>query len=181
MDSLNNQEFDVSLRPISIDDTDNIVKWRNSDSVRLNLYNQALITADQHINYLKNYVESGRCIQFIIVMHHQDISEDVGTVFLKDIDKQSNKAEFGIFIGEPSARGNGVAKKATVKLLNYAFGEKKFNKVYLTLFSDNIPAFRTYLSTGFRLEGVLRDEFFNNNRFIDVIRMGITRADWYKG
>ena len=178
MDISENKGIEVSIRPININDTDNIVKWRNSDDVRFNLYSQDLISPEQHKNYFKNFIETGRCIQFIIEMHHDDIIEDVGTIFLKDIDRNSKKAEFGIFIGEASARGNGVAKKATIKILNFAFFEEQFNKVYLTLFADNIPAFRTYLSTGFRFEGVLREEYFNSTKYIDIIRMGITRADW---
>jgi len=176
MSSLDN--ITARLRPLAIEDTENIVRWRNSDEVRKNLFSQDLITPDQHMSYFKKYVESGKCLQFIIEMHSGNQSLDVGTIFIKDIDKHSNKGEFGIFIGEPLARGAGLAKKATIEILKIAFDELKFNKLYLTLFADNVPAFRTYLSAGFRFEGVMREEFCNNGTYIDILRMGITKTDW---
>ena len=176
MSSLDN--ITAKLRPLSLEDTNNIVRWRNSDEVRKNLFSQDLITPDQHMSYFNKYIESGKCLQYIIEMHRGNQSLDVGTIFIKDIDKRSNKGEFGIFIGEPIARGVGLAKKATIEILKIAFDELKFNKIYLTVFADNVPAFRTYLSVGFRFEGVMREEFCNNGLFIDILRMGITKTDW---
>lgn len=176
MISLDN--INAVLRPLAPEDTDNIVRWRNSDDVRKNLFSQDMITPDQHMAYYKKYVESGKCLQYVIEMHSGSKSIDVGTIFIKDVDKKSSKGEFGIFIGEPIARGAGLAKKATIEILKIAFDELKFNKLYLTLFADNVPAFRTYLATGFRFEGVMREEFCNNGTFIDILRMGITKTDW---
>ena len=175
---ISSNETIVSIRPISVDDTENIVRWRNSDDVRLNLYNQDMITADQHRDYLRSFVDTGKCIQFIIEVDNGTLKQDVGTIFIKGIDRHSNKGEFGMFIGETSVRGTGVAKKAINCLLSYAFGVGNFNKLYLTLFADNIPAFRAYLSTGFRFEGVMREEFCNHGQYVDILRMGITARDW---
>lgn len=90
----------ISLRPISESDTENIVRWRNSDTVKKNLYTQTDLTQGQHRVWLRNKVATGLCYQYIIVETLDGDSKDIGTVFIKNIDSHSRKGEFGIFIGE---------------------------------------------------------------------------------
>lgn len=58
--------MNVSLRPIELSDTENIVKWRNQKSVRENLFSRELITPAQHITYFEKYIASNKVYQFII-------------------------------------------------------------------------------------------------------------------
>ena len=96
----------VILRPIDGSDTENIIRWRNKESVRQHFIYQKPFTAEGHTAWLKNMVETGKVSQFII--HSKNLKKDVGTVFLRDIDHENNKAEYGIFIGEDDARGLGI-------------------------------------------------------------------------
>ena len=55
-------------------------------------------------------VETGKVDQLIICIK-DDTSEEgipVGSVYIRDIDWNHNKAEYGIFIGEESVRGKGI-------------------------------------------------------------------------
>ncbi len=167
----------IVLRKIAESDTANIVKWRNSESVRRNLYTQSALTEAQHLEWLKTKVRNGLCAQYIITSVADD--KDIGTVFIKNIDRQSNKGEFGIFIGEDSGRGKGYAKIAAKKMLRIAFEELKLNRVYLTVMQDNIAAVISYKNAGFVVEGVMKEDFFrNNNEYVDIILMGITKSMW---
>lgn len=168
----------VTLRPITLADTDNIVKWRNASFVKKNLYIQKALTNNQHIEYYHRYIESGKVYQFIIQVKSDDWNQDIGTAFLKDLDSNNHKAEFGIFIGEESALGKGFGKQATYLILQYAFESLKLNRVYLTVFADNHPAVNAYLKCGFRTEGVLIEDFLRYDGFADVMVMGITRKMW---
>ncbi len=167
----------ITLRKISESDTPNIVKWRNSDAVRRNLFTQSILTEQQHINYLKTKVESGSCVQYIIVSPDDN---DIGTAFVKNIDLVNNKGEFGMFIGEPSGRGKGYAKTVVSKMLNIAFEELHLNRVYLTVMCDNISAIMSYKYAGFAVEGVMKEDYFRerDKKYIDIIFMGITQKMW---
>ena len=169
----------ITLRKISESDTPNIVKWRNSEAVKRNLYTQTILTEEQHINYLKTKVESGLCDQYIIVDFDNN---DIGTVFIKNIDAENKKGEFGMFIGEASGRGKGYAKKAAFEMLEIAFGKLNLNRVYLTVMYDNIAAVKSYKAAGFVVEGILKEDFFRecDNKYIDIILMGITRNMWFE-
>lgn len=165
----------VSLRPVKLSDTENIVRWRNQTFVKNNLYSQEELTTEQHINYYHQFIESSKVIQFIISVQKNEKIVDIGTTFLRNIDNHSKKAEFGIFIGEQDALGKGYGKAATKQVLDYAFVRLKLNRVYLTVFSDNISAIKAYETSGFQFEGCLKQDFLRYDGFADVTVMGITK------
>ncbi len=169
---------EVILRKIKASDTDNIVRWRNSDSVKKNLFTQSELTAEQHLAWLKSKVDTGSSAQYIIVISENNINTDIGTVFIKNIDRQSNKGEFGIFIGEASYRGKGYAQIASKKILEIGFLELNLNRIYLSVMSDNMAGIATYKKAGFEVEGILKEDYLQNNEYRDIVVMGITRGKW---
>ena len=144
--------MNVSLRKITLQDTSNIVKWRNSDEVRKNLFTQDDLTAEMHINWFHSKVETGLCAQYIIQVFDGDSIKDIGTTFIKGIDKVKREGEFGIFIGEAGFRGKHLAESATKEILKVGFIELHLNRIYLSVFEDNIPAIRAYQKVGFHLD-----------------------------
>ena len=163
----------VKLRKLAESDTANIVRWRNSPSVKCNLYSQEDITEEQHLNYFHNVVETGKCAQYIIVVEDEHGSRDIGTTFIKNIDRHSNKGEFGIFIGEESARGKGYAKYAISDIIKITLSDLKRHRIYLTVLEDNNTAIMAYEKAGFMYEGKLRDDYYRNGSYFSVITMGI--------
>jgi len=169
---------EILLRKIEISDTDKIIRWRNSESVRKNLFTQSKLTIDQHLDWIKSKVERGSCAQYIITIFESGKRTDIGTVFIKNIDKHSKKGELGIFIGEKDARGKGFAKLATNQILKIAFEDLKLNRVYLNVMIDNIAGIKSYEKAGFECEGVLKEDYFRGDTYIDVLVMGITKGKW---
>ena len=164
----------VTLRPIELKDTPLIVQWRNQEDVRKNLYIQTDLTPQMHEQWYHTRVETGQCAQFIIECDDGPI----GTVFLKNIDRELQKAEFGIFLGNRASRGKGYGSAAAEKIIEYGFTVLSLNRIYLTVFMSNPAAIRSYEKAGFRREGVLRQDFKNQDGFIDVCVMGILKAEW---
>lgn len=163
----------ITIRPIELFDTDNIVKWRNAPSVKKYLYSQDELTAEQHRNYFHTYITTGKVKQFIISENHDGECHDIGTSFIKNIDTHSNKAEFGIFIGEENVRGKGYGTIATKLTVDYAFDVLKLNRLYLTVFSDNVAAIKAYKNCGFTIEGNLKQDFLRYDGYADVSIMAI--------
>ena len=79
------------------------------------------------------------------------------------------------FTGQQDALGKGYGKAATKQVLDYAFVRLKLNRVYLTVFSDNISAIKAYETSGFQFEGCLKQDFLRYDGFADVTVMGITK------
>ena len=159
----------IYLRLMTWDDTDLIVKWRNSDAVRKNFIYQALFTREGHENWIRTKVETGQVVQMIIC----DIATEtpLGSVYIRDIDREHSKAEYGIFIGEADARGRGVGTAAARLMLEYCFAEETLHRVYLRALAGNARAVRSYEKAGFVQEGYLKDDVCINGQYHDVIWM----------
>lgn len=161
----------INIRSITKNDTENIVKWRNSNFVKKNLYSQDDITIESHNLYFDKYILTKKCYQFIIELSEGNNVYDIGTVFLKNIDDKNLKCELGIFIGELSFLGKGYGKEATKKAVEFAFDVLKMHKVYLTVLEKNCDAIKTYKNSGFKIDGILIDDYYRNNEFYNVVIM----------
>lgn len=161
----------IELRNIRREDTVLIVNWRNKDNVRKNFLYQKPFTEEGHIKWMQEKVETGKVAQFII--YSRNIDKPVGSVFLRDIDYESRKAEYGIFIGEDSARGLGIGTCAARMIIDYGFNELRLHKIFLRVLADNEAAIRSYEKAGFRKEGYFRDEVMIGGRYRDIIFMAV--------
>lgn len=159
----------VTLLSLSEEHTSLIVQWRNSPEVIQNLYNQSSITEESHLSYFQAQVVTGRCVQFVIYINADNVP--VGSVFLKNIDPMNRRAEYGVFIGEAAARGKGYGSEAAHLILKYGFNSLGLNRIYLSVLSDNPAAIASYEKAGFRKEGLLRQDFFRQDRYLDVVLM----------
>ncbi|MBR1906011.1 MAG: GNAT family N-acetyltransferase [Clostridiales bacterium] len=165
----------VYIRQIQYDDTDDIVRWRNTKFVRDNFIFRAPFTAAIHENWLRTMVETGKTDQFIII--ELESGNKIGSVYLRDIDRDNRKCEFGIFIGEEKYLGKGYGKEATQLILDHAFQHLKMHKVYLRVLKYNERAYNTYINAGFHVEGTAKDDVWLDGHPIDVIFMAILEGE----
>ena len=67
---------------------------------------------------------------------------------------------------------------AIAAILDWAFREAGLHKVWLMIFRENQRAHRTYRRLGFVDEGVLREEYFHQDRWRDMVRMSMLDREW---
>ncbi|MCC8194093.1 MAG: spermidine N1-acetyltransferase [Deltaproteobacteria bacterium] len=104
---------------------------------------------------------------------------NIGMVELIEIDYIHRRAEFLIIV-HPDFQNKGYATRATGLALAHAFNVLNMHKVYLLVDSENTRAIHVYEKLGFSREGLLRQEFFSNGRYRDVVRMSLFRSDFAK-
>lgn len=161
----------IYLRFMTYDDTDLIVKWRNTDSVRKNFIYQALFTRESHENWIRTKVETGDVVQMIIC--ETGSGRSVGSVYVRDVDHTHHKAEYGIFIGEADARGKGYGTAAAKLMIRYCFEEMKLHRLFLRVYAENQQAIKSYEKAGFEREALLRDDVCIDGNYRDIVLMGI--------
>ena len=114
----------------------------------------------------------------MITVDNDGVKTDIGTIFIKNLDHANHNGEYGIFIGEATARGKGYAKAATELILRHGFEVLGLHRIYLTVMSDNYPAIKTYEKCGFLREGVMREEYLRDGAYVDIIMMAMLKQDW---
>ena len=165
------KEQKISLRLMDKEDTDRIVTWRNQDFVRRNFIYQQDFTREGHEKWIRTMIDTGLAVQFMICIGEEQ--RPVGSVYLRDIDRIHKKAEYGIFIGEKDAWGQGYGTWAAKKMIAFAFEKEGLHKLMLRVLAENQGAIRSYEKAGFVREAYLRDEVFLEGQYKDVIYMAV--------
>lgn len=165
---IQNENSKTIIRPMALEDTANIVKWRNAPFVRENFLYREDMNEATHQKWVKEQVNTGRVKQFVI--YSKELARDVGSVYLRDIDQDKKEAEYGIFIGEEAALGKGYGKEACVSMVKYARDELGLRRVFLRVFEDNIAAVKSYEGAGFsRICNSDITEYGRNMIFMEIV------------
>jgi RimJ/RimL family protein N-acetyltransferase len=95
----------------------------------------------------------------------------IGWTWLTPIDYRHGTAEFGIMIGEASARGRGYGTETTRLMLDYALGTLGLRNVLLEVYGNNSAGLRAYEKAGFRVIGRRHESFRTGTLVYDRILM----------
>lgn len=171
----------VSLRPITEEDTELIVRWRNDPEVCRYFIFREPFTREMHTNWLRSRVAAGAVIQYIILAKNDPCSAEndlwpVGSVYFRDVDYRHESAEYGIFIGEAEARGRGLGSETARLFTDFGLDVLGLHRIALKVLGGNDIARRSYEKAGFRTEGVFRDMVKLDGEFADVIFMAKLNA-----
>jgi len=102
----------------------------------------------------------------------------LGHVGLYRVDPVSRSAELGVMIGLKEAWGKGIGRLAVLHASRYAFESMNLNRLSLTVLATNERAIRLYERIGFSLEGTLRQAHYSEGAYVDVMAMGLLRAEF---
>lgn len=187
----------VYLRPITAADTAKLVAWRNKAFVRENFIYQKPFTEEGHMTWLREQVEPGHVAQFIICVKSVEGSgadglsdtvkgcteagdREIGSVYLRDIDREKGTAEYGVFIGEEDALRRGYGLQAARLMLAYGFEVLHLEKIFLRVLEDNVRARKSYEKAGFlRIEN-MRESVELEQGMRHVLFMEVKRGTWEK-
>ena len=104
--------------------------------------------------------------------------EAIGECGLRNFNWVSRNAELIITIGDKRYWGKGYGTEAVSLVLEIAFDRLNLHGVNLTTLATNERALRCYEKCGFAREGLFRERSFVDGSYVDVIAMGILRADY---
>lgn len=125
---------------------------------------------------LENYLLSRPEIKYFAIYYEKE--HFVGIIGAENIDHNFKKLEMKKMIGDEQFRGKGIAKSATFLFLYYTFNIMRFNKVYIHSLDTNIGNININSKFGFGLEGILYGEVSINEKYCDVLRMGLLKSTW---
>jgi len=157
----------IRLEPLSIDHLDHIMTWINDPAVTFYFAHLSeTITREQEHAFVSRLVTSNT--DRIFSIFEDDIY--VGQIGISKIYWPAKNGRIGIMLPR-YAWGRGIAKAAVHQLLEHAFGALGLHKLWVIIRSDNAKSLHLWESLGFQREGHLRDEYFVNERYYDMVRL----------
>lgn len=164
------------MRPMELEDSSLIVRWRNSDRISSMSGMKNPINKEGHIKWFNS--RSSLRKDFVISLSNID-NHPIGVVsFEGAVNGCGNiDAELGKYIGDDRYLGLGLAYEASVAWINFGFTSLNFESIYIRTKKNNIANIRLNTKLGFKVV----DGF---NRFPTLsdewLYMEITKEEWLR-
>jgi RimJ/RimL family protein N-acetyltransferase len=168
----------VSLRPLAESDVDDIMAWVNDPTIVGNIaaFAGSAFTRDQELAYIRRTLAATNERVWSIV--ETASGRYLGQAGLHQIHDRSKVGRLACIIAAKSDMGRGFGSAAIRAVIDHAFGPLGLHKVWLMIFRTNERSRRTYGRLGFVEEGVLRDEYFHDGGWHDMLRMSLLAGEW---
>jgi RimJ/RimL family protein N-acetyltransferase len=160
----------LELRPLEPAHAEAMLCWMLDPEVAENVGLRSTPTLGRTLDWIAKESIDARAI------FHE--GRHIGNVVLDQLDTHLQTARISIYIGEPSARGKGLAAEALRMALARGFAQHRLHRIWLTVHERNAPALALYARAGFRREGVLREDFLLRGERVNAILMSILRSEF---
>ncbi|MGF6949976.1 ribosomal-protein-alanine N-acetyltransferase [Neobacillus sp. B4I6] len=130
---------------------------------------------DDALSWIEHHLDNfnaNKSYEFAIT--DKESGELYGAIALSN-NQKFNNGELAYWIGE-KFWGNGYATEAAQTILNFAFEEKQYHKVFARYFNSNPASGKVMQKLGLKKEGILIDHVRKENRFEDLVYFGIINS-----
>lgn len=166
----------VRLEPLAEEHLSRSMEWVNDPFIMSGVLRVLPVSwEDQQRWFAALQADPGRMVWALVQTRG---NRHVGNTGLYHLDRDHSRAEFWIYLGAPESRGLGVASQALGLVKAFAFGPLGLRRLYLHVDVDNRPAFGLYTRHGFFCEGVLRQHYFIDGKWIDVAVMSLLKHEY---
>lgn len=168
----------VRLRPLDESDVDHIMTWVNDPEIVGNLaaFSGEAFTREQELAWVRQVRASSSDAVFSI----RDAADGryLGQCGIHQIHARSKVGRLACIVAQRGDHGRGFGSAAIRALCDHAFGERGLHKLWLMVFRRNERGRGIYARIGFGEEGVLREEYFHEGGWHDMVRMSLLDREW---
>jgi ribosomal-protein-alanine N-acetyltransferase len=169
------ESTDVRLVPLGPDDiTDEYVGWLNDPAVFRFLQTKFGQTRAS----VRRYVESVTPPSLLCRIIWKSGDRHVGNISLHMFDPVHRRMDLGIMIGASEARGRGLGRQACSLLIQHGFDHLNLHKITAGTVDGNAAMEAVFLGLGFTVEGRLREHYYVEGTYRDVVVFGLLRPDF---
>jgi UDP-4-amino-4,6-dideoxy-N-acetyl-beta-L-altrosamine N-acetyltransferase len=164
---------DFSIRIIRASDKNRILQWRNSDRVRFNMYNDHLISEQEHEDWFARALVDTNAIYLIFSCKEKPI----GFISVTNINNFHNRCYWAFYLGETDV-SRGVGSVMEFFAIDYAFLTLKIRKVCCEVFAFNASVIRLHEKFGFVQEGRFVKHYLKNGQYEDIVCLAKFGNTW---
>jgi RimJ/RimL family protein N-acetyltransferase len=173
----------VSLRALEQDDLPLMKEWRNKEHYRKYFREYKELNLDNQKNWFTNFVvNDNKTLMFGIIENSTKLMIGVcGLCYLNWIHRN---ADLSIYIGKDDiyidTNTNGYAWETLDLLFGYGFNQLNLHKVWTEIYAFDEKKHELFNNYGFHLDGVLRDNYFYDGKYMNSHIFSIIANDWRK-
>lgn len=164
---------DYTLRAMQITDLDIVHHWRNLPHIRACMFNDAIISSQDHANWFKQTLAKNDVdYQILIYQGHP-----AGLANATDFDSTSKSCHWGFYLGEqdlPKGSGTIMARL----MLEYLFKKYDINTIISQVFSFNQASLKLHEKLHFRIQPEHIKTVKKNGRDETVLTLSLDRTRW---
>ncbi len=166
----------VILRPMSLKDAANFVRWFNDETVTRFLGRQNTgITLNQEKAYIKKIGNNKE--QIIWSIDTKD-GVHIGSTDLHSLNLVNKKTDWGIIIGDKNYWNQGYGQDTLKTVMKYCFNTLKLNRFGLSVYEGNAAGIKCYSKCGLKKEGVKRQSIYRYGKYWDEIIMSMLKSEY---
>ena len=168
---------DVSLRLLELSDLEQIMTWINDPEIVGNFgWFGKPVSREEEQQYLERLIASSTDKVYSAFSG----GEYIGQVGLHELDDRNKQGRLSIIIGNKDNWGRGYAHQMVDALLDKAFNDLHVHKVWGVFLEQNKKAYRLFIEKcGFRIEGILRQEYYRGGVYHDMIRIAMLEDEYW--
>jgi len=161
------------LRAVEEKDLELLLRWRNSERIRANMYTSHLITPAEHLAWFGRLSQDADSFAFLF----EADGRPLGVVNLNHLDWRNQRCHWGFYLGEADApRGSGT--RMAYLALRHIFEELKLHKVIGEAFSFNAASIAYHKKLGFSQEGHFVEHVLKDGGYLDILSFGLLSQNW---
>jgi len=164
---------DCLLRPVRDADLDLILRWRNSERIRANMFTDHVISEQEHFAWFERI--KNEPVPLFLVFEY--LRRPLGIVSITQIDRVNNRCMWGFYLGETDGPPECGLIMAYLGLA-YIFKHLHIRKLCSEAFAFNQGSLRFHQKLGFAQEGVFVRHVLKNGSYQDVISFALFEEDW---
>ncbi len=165
----------IRLRPWTITDLNDLVKYANNQKIAANLTDQF-----KHPYTLENaraFIEMTKSHSPAQIFAIEIDQEAVGSIGIHpQADIMQKNAELGYWLAE-KYWGNGIISRAITQMVEYGFINFPVERIFARPFGSNIASQKALEKVGFKLEAHFKNTIFKNGKFEDELVYAIRKDE----
>jgi UDP-4-amino-4,6-dideoxy-N-acetyl-beta-L-altrosamine N-acetyltransferase len=164
----------LKLIRLSFEHLEKTMHWRMLPEVTKYLYTDPQLTFNDQVTWFRKISKDPTAMYWIINFD----GNDIGVLYLYDIDWINSRCGWAYYIGETGYRGSGIGSNLECNVYDFVFKELKLNKLWCEVLANNQKVIELHKKYGSEIEGVLKEHIIKQGKPLDVVRMGITKNKW---
>lgn len=170
----------IRLREAELSDAENLLQIANDEEV-MKYYgmNHSLNIegATEEILWFRSLFEKNEGARWVIA--DKESNQYIGDIGVFHFEPDHNRVEIGFKLAKEHWN-KGIIGECIQRALEFAFLEKKYNRVEALVDPRNIGCQMTLQKNGFQLEGTLREYEFEHGEYVDLQLYSILRREFSK-